>query len=160
MMDSSKFNVWRACFAFCQIDKELAQEERKWIEEKSNTLNFTNEQRTILLGDLNSPPEIHSILPLITKPSDRAFLVDQMRFLSRIDGTFSPEEKKKIEEIRSIVLSKVNLAAAEAQVAADELASYHEDEVYKVNNKHSFFERLHRFAHKTINPGDYKLPGK
>ena len=157
-MDSSKFNVWRACFIFCQVDSELADKERVWIENKYETLKFTPEQRDILLNDIKSPPDINKILPLITRPADRAFLVDQMRVLSHIDGQLTPPEQKKIEEIKNVVLSSVNLTELEQKIAADELASYHEDEVYKVTNEHSFFERLHRFAQKVINPGDYKFP--
>lgn len=157
-MDSSKFNVWRACFAFCQVDLELAKKEKEWLENKSTSLNFTPDQKTTLLNDLKSPPDINALLPLITKPSDRAFLVDQMRVLAHIDGSKSYAEGKKIEEIKNIVLSKIDLSALEQQIAADEKASYHEDEVFKVDNESSFFERLHRYAQKIDNEGDYVLP--
>ena len=157
-MDSSKFNLWRACFAFCQVDSDLAKKEKSWIENKSESLKFTPEQKSILLSDLKSPPDINALLPLITKPSDRAFLVDQMRVLSHLDGTLSQVELTKIQEIKEIVLSKINQTALEQTIAADERASYHEDEVYKVDNESSFFERLHRFAQKVVNPGDSKFP--
>lgn len=159
-MDTSKFNLWRACFSFCQVDNELARKEREWIETKINDLNFNEDQKNQLISDLSSPPDINSILPLITKPSDRAFLVDQMRVLSRIDGQFSQAERLKIEEVKTKILSKVNLSELEGKVAADEKASYHEDEVYKVHNKDSFMERLHMELMKLLNPGDYKFPGK
>lgn len=157
-MDSSKFNLWRACFSFCQVDANLAAEEKKWLLEKSDALKFTPEEKKTLLNDLNNPPDIKAILPHITKPSDRAFLVDQMRVLAHIDGNLSLAEKAKIDEVKNIVLSKINLTDLEKQIAADEMASYHEDEVYKVGNDASFFERLHRYAQKIMNPGDYKLP--
>ena len=159
-MDSSKFNLWRACFAFCQVDSELAKKEKLWLENKSESLNFTAEQKSILLNDLNFPPEISSLLPLITKPSDRAFLIDQMRVLAHIDGRMSQAEQLKIEETKKVVLSKINLTELEQKIAALEMVSYHEDEVYKVDNESSFFERLHRYAQKVANPGDYKLPEK
>lgn len=157
-MDASKFNLWRACFSFCQIDSKLAEQERKWLEEKAAFLKLSAEQKKTLLNDINNPPNLTSILPLITKPSDRAFLVDQMRVLAYIDGNLSPVEKAKIDEVKNLVLSKVNLTELEQKIAQDEMASYHEDEVYKVDNESSFFERLHRYAQKVINPGDYKLP--
>lgn len=157
-MDSSKFNLWRACFSFTQVDARLADEEKIWLAEKSEFLKFTPEQRVTLEGDLKNPPDLRSILPLITKPSDRAFLIDQMRVLAHIDGKLSDVEKMKINEIKDLVLAKVNLSEAEKIVAADEMASYHEDEVYKINNETSFFERLHRYAQRALNKGDYKLP--
>lgn len=159
-MDSSKFNLWRACFAFCQVDQELARKEKEWIQSKINFLKFTEDQKKILEADLVSPPEITPILEQITRPSDRAFLLDQMRVLAHIDGTVAQAERQKIEEIKAKVLAKVNLSELEAQIAADEKASYHEDEVYKVHNKDSAFEALHRYIQKTINPGDYKFPDK
>lgn len=159
-MDSSKFNLWRACFAFCQVDLELARKEKEWIQNKLTNLEFTQDQMATLQSDIKSPPDITTILPLITKPSDRAFLVDQMRVLAHIDGSFSQQERLKIEEIKNLVLSKVNLTELEQKIADDERASYHEDEVYKSYNKDSIFESLHRYLQKTINPGDYKFPDK
>lgn len=159
-MDSSKFNLWRACFAFCQVDKELARKEKEWIQSKISSLKFTDEQKRTLQDDLTSPPDITPVLEQITKPSDRAFLIDQMRVLAHIDGTVSQQERLKIEEIKAKVLAKVNLSELEAKIAADEKASYHEDEVYKVHNKDSAFEALHRYLQKAINPGDYKFPDK
>ena len=159
-MDSSKFNLWRASFAFCQVDQELARKEKEWIKSKLTSLGFTDEQKTTLEADILSPPDITSILPHITKPSDRAFLLDQMRVLAHIDGTLSQQERLKIEEIRNIVLSKVNLTELEAKIATDEILSYHEDEVYKVNNNDSMFESLHRYLQRAANPGEFKLPKK
>lgn len=157
-MDSSKFNLWRACFSFCQVDSKLAAEEKKWLETKSEILKLSPDQKQTLLKDVQNPPDINSILPLITKPSDRAFLVDQMRVIAHIDGNLSPAEKAKIDEVKNIVLSKINLTEIEKQIAAEDMASYHEDEVYKVGNEASIFERFHRYAQKIMNPGDYKLP--
>lgn len=159
-MDSSKFNLWRACFAFCQIDQELARKEREWIQSKINFLKFTDEQKKLLEADLVSPPDINPILDQITRPSDRAFLLDQMRVLAHIDGSVAQQERLKIEEIKAKVLAKVNLSELETQIAADEKASYHEDEVYKVHNKDSAFEALHRYIQRAMNPGDYKFPDK
>lgn len=159
-MDSSKFNLWRAAMAFTMVDKTLASQEQEWIKSKFEILKFTKEQTDILLNDAKNPPELESLLPLITKPSDRAFLIDQMRHLSKIDGHLAPSEKEKIEKLKEIVLSKINLPELENLIAADEKASYHEDEVYKVNNPGSIFESIIRSIQKTANPGDYKMPKK
>jgi uncharacterized membrane protein YebE (DUF533 family) len=158
-MDSSKFHLWRACISFCHVDKVLAEKERDWIESKSEMLAFTPEQKSQILADLVNPPSLLGLLPQITKPSDRAFLVDQIRVLAHLDGTLDLEEKKKIEEIKAIVLSKIDLVSLENQIAEEEKASYHEDEVYKVHNKASYLESLHKKILRVINPGDYKFPG-
>lgn len=157
-MDTSKFNLWRACFSFCFIDGFLSPEEHKWIASKLKDLKFTEEEREILMADLVAPPAISALLPLITKPADRGFLVNHIRMLSLIDKDLSKEEKLKIEEIRQGVLGKIDLKNLESLVAQDEKASYHEDEVYKVHNKHSYLEKVVMDLLKVLNPGDYKLP--
>lgn len=159
-MDSSKFNVFRACISFFHVDASVAQAERAWIEEKSELLKFTAEQKAILLKEVDQPAQFQDILPLITKPADRAFLVDQIRILSRVDGSLSPLEKQTIEKIKEKVLSKVDMNKLETIIAKDEEASYHEDEVYQVYNKHSIFESLTKKILKVLNPGDYKFPDK
>lgn len=157
-MDDSKFNLWRACFSFCFVDGFLDPKEEQWIHGKIKSLKFSPEQIETLMRDLKSPPDIDKLLPLITKPADRGFLVDQMRQLTRIDYEISVEEKAKIESIQKAVLSKIDLNSLKKQVAEDEHASYHEDEVYKVHNQHSYVERVFKGLMKILNPGDYKYP--
>lgn len=157
-MDNSKFNLWRACFSFCFVDGFLSPEEFKWIEEKIKALTFTEEQRSILMRDLASPPDIEKLMPLITKPADRGFLVNQIRILTRLDYQVSEAEKNKIDFVSKAILSKVDLVNLNQVIAADEKASYHEDEVYKVDNKHSFVEKIIKSLMKQANPGDYKFP--
>jgi hypothetical protein len=149
-MDSSKFHLWRACVSFCHVDKALGEKERTWIESKSETLSFTPEQKFIILSDLVDPPNIMDLLPHITKLSDRAFLVDQMRVLAYIDGTLHQEEKKRIEEIKALVLSKINLTSLEKEIAEVQRSFCDEDEDCKVHNKASFLESFHKKILKTI----------
>lgn len=91
-MEDSKFNLWRATFSFCFVDGFLSPQESEYLEEKMNALPFSADQKRILMSDLKSPPDIESILPLITKPADRGFLINNIRLLSRIDN-LSPSEK-------------------------------------------------------------------
>ena len=114
----------------------------------------------MLINDLKSAPKIEMLIPLITNLADRGFLINNIRLLSRLDNQLSDEEKNKIEKVKIAVLSKVDLVALDAQIAADEKASYHEDEVYKVDNKHSYVEKIIKDLLKKMNPGDYKYPPK
>lgn len=156
-MDNSKFNLWRATFSFCFIDGFLSPEETAFIEEKVKVLPFTKEQKEILMKDLNFPPSIDKLLPLITSPADRGFLINNIRLLSRIDN-LSPVEKAKIDELTGEVLKKINLSAVTKEVESDEMASYHEDEVFGVVNKNLYSERIIQKLMKKLNPGDHKLP--
>ena len=159
-MDDSKFNLWRATFSFCFVDGFLSQEEQAHIEEKLGLLKFDEHQKSILMKDLRSPPDFSSLIPLITKPADKSFLINHIRVLAKIDDTLSVEEKAKIEEVKNAVLSKLNLPELNKIIADDEKASYHEDEVYKVDNKHSYAEAVIKSLQKALNPGDYKYPEK
>jgi hypothetical protein len=157
-MEESKFNLWRACFSFCFVDGFLAPKEHEWIESKISNLAFSGEQLKVLIQDLKSPPAIEKLLPLITKPADRGFLVNHVRVLAKLDSDLSVEEKQKIQMVLQAITSKIDMKALNDVIAQDEKASYHEDEVYKVHNKHSFVESLVMSLMKKINPGDYKLP--
>ena len=157
-MDDSKFNLWRATFSFCFVDGFLSKEEQSHIEEKLSILKFDEAQKSILMKDLRSPPDFSSILPLITNPTDKSFLINHIRVLAKIDDNLSSEEKKKIEEVKTAVLSKLNMQQLNRTIADDEKASYHEDEVYKIDNKSSYTEAVIKSLLKALNPGDYKFP--
>lgn len=159
-MDDSKFNLWRACFSFCFIDGFLDSSEQKWIEDKLNTLKFSDDQKKTLMSDLKSPPAIDKLLPLITKPADRGFLVNNLRQLSKLDKVLSASENQKIQAVQQAVISKIDMVGLDKIIEADEKASYHEDEVYKVHNKSSYIESTFKGLLKILNPGDYKFPDK
>ena len=159
-MDISKFNLWRACFSFCFVDGFLSVEERNWIDEKLDLLNFTDNQKTMLLKDLISPPNIEDIMPLISLPADRGFLVNHIRLLSKLDNETTEVEKKKIEQIKAAVLAKVDLKALSVQIAELEKASFSDDEVFIITNRHSYVERLLKNLMKKMNSGDFKSSRK
>jgi len=115
-------------------------------------------RKKILINDLKSAPDIENLLPLITKPVDRGFLINHIRILSTLDSELSSSEKAKIDEMHKTVMSKIDLKVMNDIIAADEKASYHEDEVYKVHNKHSYVEKMVMDLMKLLNPGDYKFP--
>jgi hypothetical protein len=71
-----------------------------------------------------------------------------MRVLAHMDGMMDQEEKKKIDEIRSLVLSKIDLPSVEKEIVALEKA--HQNDSFKVYNKASYLESLHKKILKTI----------
>lgn len=156
--NDSKFNMWRACIGVIWIDGKIDEKEEKWIKDKIKNLQFTDEQRSILESDLKGNINLSSVLSKITDKKDRAFLAHQIRVIAHLDKDLCERERKLLDNWRQIVLKGVDLDLMNEIIAEDEKASYHEDEVYKVNNKHSIFERIHRKIQKTVNPGDYKFP--
>jgi hypothetical protein len=157
-MDKNKFNLWRASFSFCFVDGFLSPEEKSWIENKMNHLPFTPDQKSMLLNDLVNPPNISALLPQITSPVDRGFLVNNIRMLEKIDKDLNPSEKAKIEQVTKEILAKIDLVQLNQVIQDDEHASYHEDEVYKIDNKHSYTEAIVKRLSRIMNRGDYKYP--
>jgi hypothetical protein len=140
-MDDSKFNLWRATFSFCYVDGFLSPEESDYVADKLKNLPFSEDQKKTLMSDLKSPPDIDKLLPLITRPADRGFLINHIRLVARIDN-LTDSEKTKIKSLEEKVLSRVNLTELNHIIAADEAASYHEDEVHQVTNKNLYSERV------------------
>lgn len=156
--NDSKFNMWRGCIGVIWIDGKVDEKEQEWMKEKLNSLPFTPEQKVVLEQDLANGVRLESVLPQITDRKDRAFLAHQVRVIGHLDGEYSSDEKEFYEKWNKIILDGVDLDFFNALIEADEKASYHEDEVYKVANKTSIFENVHRSAQKIMNPGDYKYP--
>jgi hypothetical protein len=157
-MEQSKFNLWRASFSFCFIDGFLSKEEEDWIIEKIDSLKFSPEQKNILIEDLKSPPKLKELLPLVTNIADRGFLVNNMRYLSKLDNHLAPQEKLKIDQLLKVITENVNLEELEAEAIVAEHESYNEDQIFVVHNKHSFFERILKGLLKKLNTADYIDP--
>ncbi len=140
-MDDSKFNLWRATFSFCFVDGFLSPEESAYVSDKLKILPLTEDQKKTLMSDLNSPPNIDKLLPLITKPADRGFLINHIRLLAKIDN-LTDGEKAKIKVLEESVLSRVNLKELNDAIEANEQMSYHDEEVFRVHNKNLYSERV------------------
>lgn len=125
-MDDSKFNLWRATFSFCFVDGFLSPEESTYIEEKLKTLPFSPKEKEILMSDLKSPPEVEKLLPLITRPADRGFLINNVRLLSKVDG-LTDFEKEKIQILQERVISKLNFDAVDVVTGEGEISSSQDD---------------------------------
>lgn len=132
-MDKSKFNLWRACFSFCFVDGFLSPKEEEWIQSKLETLAFSDEQKKTLISDMKARPDIDQLLPLIERPADKGFLVNQMRLLSQLDNQISPQEKLKIDSALKAIMSRIDTKALEQQVIKEE------QEIY---SKMSYTEKL------------------
>mgnify|MGYP000070699345 CR=1 FL=1 len=156
-ISESKFNMWRASFSVVWIDGVLSDQEVDWINKKLSSLSFNQQQREIIQKDLEAQTPFNEIVPLVTHKPDRAFLAHQMRVISHLDG-LDEIEKKAISNWKDAILKNIDLKKLEDEIAKDEMASYHEDEVFRVYNKSSVLERVHKAVAKIMNAGDYKLP--
>ena len=153
-MNTSKFNLWRACFSFCRVDGKIAPSEEKWIKEKIKQLGFSDEQKIQLTNELHSPRiPTSDILPLITKPADRSFLTLQLNVLANIDGIVSSEEKLKIKETIESIKSQIDYNELENNLQKEKINLNNETH-FRVNNEHSMFELIHRKLEKFLSSSE------
>jgi hypothetical protein len=157
-LTESKFNMWRACIAILVIDNKLDSKEKDWFEAKLKHIPFNDEQLSRLHNDLVDKVSFLEIIPAITDKRDRAFLLHQIRVLGHIDGRFDESERSAFKNLEKIIIEKLDVEGIRAEIEALEVSSYHEDEVYKVDNEHSAVEGLYKSFLKFLNPGDYKFP--
>ena len=159
-MNEDKFNLWRATFSLIHIDGKVTTEEANWYKDRLDSLPLSEEQKTTVMGDFMSQRGIEELLDKVTDKGDRAFLLHQVRVVSHIDGHFSAEEKKFFKELEAQIMGNLNLEPLVSQIEEMEREDYREDNVYSVDNEHSFFEVIHKGFLRFINPGDYKFPKK
>lgn len=160
LINESKFNMWRACVAIVYLDKAIAPEEQKWVEDKILKLPLTNEQRLILKNDLAMGIALEDVLPKITDNVDLGFLVNTFRVLANIDQNFSVDEKEAFQKLETQVLKGLDLNKLESEIQTIEKESYHEREVYKNYSSATILENTFNDFMKWLNPGDYKVPKK
>jgi hypothetical protein len=157
-LTESKFAMWRACMGVVHLDGKVTPEEQKWAKDKMDFIPFSDEQKNILLGDLQGGLELSNVISQVTDRKDKIFLLHMVRTIGHLDGDFSSSEKKAFQKLEEVILANLDLGAIESEIAAMEKESYHEDNVYKQTNEHSLLEKMYLGAQKYSNPGDYKLP--
>jgi hypothetical protein len=156
--DDSKFNMWRAIFSAIFLDQNVTAEELAWVRSRMESLPFSSDQKQTIEKDINSNPDMHHLFSVIEDKRDRAFVLSQLRVIAHLDGHFSEVEKSAFKKIESLVLKELDLGNLENEISEMEKSSYHEDEVYKVENKDSIFEHMINSFLKFVNPGEHKDP--
>lgn len=159
-MSESKFNMWRSCVAAVHLDNIVTKEEQKWVEEKIHNLPLSNDQRLMLIADLETGANFEEAFKKITEKQDLAFLLNTLRVIGYLDKNFSEIEKESFNKLEAIVLKGLDLKAITAEVEKMEIESYNEKEVFKNANKASAFENIFHSFQKYLNPGEYKFPDK
>jgi hypothetical protein len=145
-INDSKFNMWRACVAAVHLDQLVTPEERKWVEEKIRTLPLTNDQRLILIRDLEIGNNFEVCFEKITDKVDKAFLLNTLRVIGYLDHNFSHGEKESFKKLENIVLKGINLEEITKQV---EYLGYKAEHDHK--DRESIFGSIARAFENLIN---------
>lgn len=146
-MNKEKFKLWRLALSTIHLDGKITSEEEQWFEKtvqqlsQNSVLNFSDNQIQKLKQVLKSPVEnfIQEAKDL-KSPADCAMLLHYLNMASHLDSNFSDEEKKKYHELQKACLEGVDVNEIKNRVQKMENDSYHKDEIYRVQNSHSFFE--------------------
>ncbi|MBI2520774.1 MAG: TerB family tellurite resistance protein [Bdellovibrio sp.] len=157
-LTESKLFMWRACMTIFHLDGKITPAEQKWAEEKINSLPISREEKDILRADFKSPPALKSLIPKITHPPDKAFLLHMVNVLGHLDGEFHESEKQLFSSLQNEIMGCLDMSAIERDVQKMEADSYDKKAVFAINNRSSLFEHVYKNARLNLNLGDKKLP--
>ena len=140
-VSESRFNMWRAVIALAHADHIVTPEEREFIQQKLDKIDFSPEQANQLREDLQTAQPVSEILPHITEPQDRSMLIYYGRLLVWSDGEYDAQEERLLRMLKNDVTSKVDMdkAMLEAKSYAERYANDYErslsDEEDRQNRK-------------------------
>ena len=109
----SRLHQWRALIALAHIDGELAALEEELLRKFMKTLDISEEQRAILEDDFQNPKSPEDMVMFVTNQTDLGEFFFFARMLIAADHKITPEEKRAMDNLRSVVLGrKANDVAA------------------------------------------------
>lgn len=164
-MNKEKFKLWRLALSTIHLDGKVTPEEEAWFDKTVNqlsansVLDFSDEQVQELKNVLKKP--VNSFIEEarnLKNPADCSMLLHYLNMASQLDSDYSDEEKKHYHELQKACLEGVEVNDIQKRVQQMEKASYHEDEVYRVQNSSSIFEAAFKTILKVFNSGEYKSP--
>jgi|GEM_PF-3455557 hypothetical protein len=146
-MNEEKFKLWRLALSTIHLDGKVTPEEEAWFDKtvqqlgSNSVLDFSDAQVQELKKVLKSPvTNFIQEAKDLKKPADCSMLLHYLNMAAHLDSDFSEEEKKYYQELQKACLEGVDVADIQKRVQKMENDSYHKDEVYRVNNSHSYFE--------------------
>jgi hypothetical protein len=78
--------------SFAWVDLEVQPEERDFVEDMVDRLTMDAEDRELVQGWLQQPPEPESVDPTTVPPAHRQIFLDAVRGVIEADGKVVPEE--------------------------------------------------------------------
>jgi hypothetical protein len=139
----SEFYMWRTLFAIAHADEIVTREEVRFMAEALEDIEFSEEQRTVLSGDIKHARDIGEMFTKITSKNDQAKLFQHARELVWADGEFGAAEQKIMinliqKHVKDIDLTElIGATGLELEMDEESISS-----VRKASRKKSFFQRL------------------
>lgn len=105
----SRFNMWRAVFAMAHVDHVVTEEEKDFIRSYLDNIPFSEEQRTILLDDMNNPCPVADVFDEITDMEDRGAFFQFASMLCWSDGHYDVHEEALKEKLKAAQMKDLDM---------------------------------------------------
>lgn len=115
-ISESRFYMWRAVFAMAHADHVVTEEERGFVQNYLIHVPFSDEQRVVLLSDMNDPQDVSEMFSMVSDPEDQGQFFQFARELVWCDGDLEAQEKAIKERLESRQIDKVGLAKMENEL--------------------------------------------
>ncbi|MCC7304673.1 MAG: TerB family tellurite resistance protein [Alphaproteobacteria bacterium] len=115
-VSESRYYMWRAIFAAMHADHKVTDEERAFAGNYLSNVPFSEEQKTVLRNDLDTPKDIAEMFEKITDPADRGEFFEFTRNLLWADGDYARAEEQMFEHMMKSWMLRLNPEKLRAEV--------------------------------------------
>lgn len=105
----SEFYMWRAIFAMAHADHVVTSEERRFMYDALNKVNFSSAQQEVLEDDIENAHDIAELFSMITDQKYRCRFFYFARMLVWCDGDFDAQEQKIFLELEKTHAETVDM---------------------------------------------------
>lgn len=146
-MTDSRFNMWRCLVALVHADHRISPEEKEFFTKRFDKLRLSEEQKSILLNELQNPQKVEDIFNKITDREDKATLIYFARLLFWSDGEFAKQEEKILKHLHASVISGIDVKQVMQDVnrATEEIMARYDREIKKEKEEAGLWSAL-KFA--------------
>lgn len=113
---TSQFNMIRCVIAMAHADGEVCKNEREMIDTFKNNLAFTEEQISIIHGDLTHSKTVDEFIPFINDPSFRSQIVYFARLMAYKDGQKHPKEEELLKYLYIKTTENIDMEGLKAEI--------------------------------------------
>lgn len=104
-----EWNMWRAIFSMVHADNVVRPEEESFLQHIMDTVDFSEEQREILKGDIETKRSVDDLFFDIGERAAQTRFFYIARLLCWSDGDFDHKEQDVIARLNKAHISQVNL---------------------------------------------------
>jgi uncharacterized membrane protein YebE (DUF533 family) len=115
-LSESRFNMWRAVFALAHADHQICEDERTFLKQYLDVVEFSADQKGVLLEDLIDPQAPFEMFENITVPEDRGAFFQFARALIWANGDEHEQEVKIKKNLHELHIQNLNVEQLEQEL--------------------------------------------